>query len=142
MQWVTVDTERVVGAMATPRRQMYDGWILANPGKAVRVAELISNLVMEFRSGIEANSRNVLDPDPAKLPQTCVRYCEEICVFEICMEMGATLNDGEMLSVSKAEIFMRYMYSGRFFITGGDGSGAGTPSYGKPAEHEARMLEA
>ena len=142
MEWTRVDKDRVVGALATPRRQMYDGWILANPSKAARVEELIANIVMEFRSGIEANPRNVLDPDPAKLPPTCVRYCEELCVFEVCMEMGATPTAGELLSVSKAEIFLRYMYSGRFYITGGDGANSPTPSYGEAAEREARMVEA
>ena len=120
---------------------MYDGWILANPDKEERVQELIANLVMEFRSGIESNRRNVLDPDPAKLPQTCVRYCEQLCLFEICGEMGATLTEAEMLSASKAEIFLRYTYSGRFFITGGDGDGGGSPSYETGVVHEARALD-
>lgn len=140
MQWVTMDRARIVGAFSTARRQMYDGWILANPDKLERVDETIANLVMEFRSGIEANPRNKLDPDPAKLPQTCVRYCEELCTFEICMEMGAALNDGDLLSVGKAEIFLRYMYSGRFFITGGLGSAGPTPSYAATGKQGARRL--
>ena len=142
MQWITVDKDRVVASMATARRQMYDGWILANPAKAARVEELIANLVMEFRSGVEANPRNRMDPDPATLPQTCVRYCEELCVFEICMEMGATLTAGELLSESKAEIFLRYMFSGRFYMTGGDGQDVPSPWYGEAAERKAKAVEA
>lgn len=140
MEWVTVDKARILGAMSTSRRGLYDGWILANPDKEARVEELIANLAMEFRSGIEANPRNVLDPDPAKLPQTCVRYCEELCLFKIGLEMEATLTEGELMAASKAEIFLRYLYTGRFFITGSAGEVGGSPTYKRSAEREARVL--
>jgi hypothetical protein len=82
----------------------------------------------------------VLDADTSKLPQTCVRYCEEICLFEIATEMGAALSPGELQAVGKAEIFLRYMYSGRFLLTGT--SGGGTPSYEAEVEaREARSLD-
>jgi len=141
VEWIVVDRERVVGTFSTARRQLYAGWIAVNPEKVERVDELVANLVMEFRSGVEANPRNVLDPDPGKLPQSCVRYCEELCLFEICTEMGAVATDAEMQGAAKAEIFLRYMYAGRFFLTGGEGGGSCTPLYAGVVEHAARMVD-
>lgn len=141
MDWITIDRARVLGALSASRRQMYEGWIVQYPEKADRVDEIIANLVMEFRSGIEANPLNYLDPDEAKLPQSCVRYCETLITFHLCGEMGATVSEAELLTVQKAEIYLRYLFTGRFFITGGDGSNAPTPSYVAAVVRAARELE-
>ena len=55
--------------------------------------------------------------------------------------MGATMTDIERLAVSKAEIFLRYIFSGRFYITGGEGGGGGSPSYEAEVERGARILD-
>ena len=141
MDWITIDRARLLGALSAARRQMYEGWVIQYPDKAGRVDEIIANLVMEFRSGIEANPMNYLDPDRAKLPQSCVRYCEMLILFHLCGEMGSTVTEAELLTVQKAEIFLRYMYSGRFYITGGDGTLGPSPSYETDVERAARMME-
>jgi len=141
VDWIAVTRERVVTAFSAARRQMYEGWIVQYPEKAGRVDEIIANLVMEFRSGIEANAANYLDPDLTKLPQSCVRYCEILIMFHLCSEIGATVLDAELMSISKAEIFLREMYTGAFYITGGDGMTGHSPSYVTGVEHGVRALD-
>lgn len=141
MQWITVDRARIVTSLSAARRQMYEGWIVQYPEKVSRVDDIIANLVVQFRSGIEANPRNYLDPDNAKLPQSCVRYCEVLIGFNLAAEIGAETTDGEMVVVEKSEIFLRQMFTGAFFITGGDGSNAPSPSYEAAVERPVRTLD-
>ena len=140
MDWITIDRARILGALAAVRLQTYQGWIVQYPEKVGRVDEIISNLVMEFRSGIESNPLNFVDPDTATLPQACVRYCEALIIFQLCSEIGAIVTDAELLTIQKAEIFLRQMYSGSFLITGGDGSYVPTPSYVAEVERGPRVL--
>ena len=141
MDWVTVDEARVLGALSASQRQLYQGWIVQYPEKATRVAEIIANLVMEFRAAIEANPQNFLDPDLAKLPQSCVRYCETLIMFDLCSEMGATIPEAELMAIGKAEVFLRLMFSGKFYITGGDGSNAPSPWYAAGGARRARTVD-
>ena len=141
MDWVTVDEARVLGSLSASQRQLYQGWIVQYPEKATRVAEIIANLVTEFRAALESNPQNYRDPDPAKLPQSCVRYCETLIMFDLCSEMGATIPEAALLAIGKAEVFLRLMFSGRYYITGGDGSNAPSPSYTAGVERGARTVD-
>lgn len=141
MDWVTVDETRVLGALSASQRQLYQGWLVQYPEKATRVAQIISNLVMEFRAAIEANPQNYLHPDLSKLPQSCVRHCETLILFDLCSEMGAPIPDSELMAIGKAEVFLRLMFSGQFYVTGGDASTAPTPTYGTGGERSARTLD-
>ena len=141
MDWITVDEARVLGALSASQRQLYEGWIVQYPEKATRVDEIISNLVMEFRAAIEANPQNYLDPDLSKLPQSCVRYCETLILFDLCSEMGASVSEAEIMAIGKAEVFLRLMFSGRFYITGGDGSNGPSPSYTTGGDRGMRTVD-
>ena len=141
MDWITVDKARVLGALSAARRQTYEGWIVQYPEKATRVDGIIANLVMSFRAAIETNPQNYLDPDLAKLPQSCLRYCETLILFDLCSEMGGTISDAEMMAISKAEIFLRMMFTGEFYITGGDASHWPSPSYEPCVERAARTVD-
>ena len=141
MDWITVDKARVLGALSANQRQLYEGWIIRYPEKATRVDDIISNLVMEFRAAIEANPQNYLDPDLSKLPQSCVRYCETLILFDLCSEMGAEISDAEMMAISKAEVFLRMMFTGSFYITGGDASKVPSPSYEPSVVRQARSVD-
>jgi len=103
MDWITVDRTRVLAALSAARLQIYQGWIVQYPEKEDRVDEIIANLVMEFRSAIEANPLNALDSDTSKLPQSCVRYCESLIVFQLSSEIGAVVTDAELVTIQKAE---------------------------------------
>ena len=141
MDWVTVDEARVLGALSASQRQLYQGWIVQYPEKATRVAEIIGNLVMEFRAALEANPQNYLVPDLEKLPQSCVRYCETLILSDLCTEMGAAISQVQLMAIEKAEIFLRMMFSGRFYITGGDASNAPSPWYVAGIRREARRMD-
>ena len=36
MDWITVDKDRVLGALSANERQLYEGWIVQYPAKATR----------------------------------------------------------------------------------------------------------
>ncbi len=139
MEWIRIDTDRIVGAMSSTRLQIYQGWLVQNPEKAARVDELIDFVVMEFRTGIASNPVNYLDPDRRKLPESCVRYCETLIMFQLCTEMGAALTAAELVAIQKAEIFLRLMFTRGFFFTVGDGSQLPTPSYAGAPGRNARV---
>lgn len=140
MDWVKIDRIRIVNAMPEGLRAAYDAWIVAHPEKLARVDGIVANLVMEFRTGIQANAENELDADTTTLPQSCVRHCETLCMFDLALEMGAAISGDELVAISKAEIFLRYMFSGRFFMTGGDVIVEPSPRYGAAWTRETRVL--
>lgn len=140
MDWVVINRTRIEIAMPVALRTEYDAWVLAHPAKLFRIDGIVANLVAEFRTGLEANPENELDPDTTKLPLSCVRHCETLCLYDIAIEIGANVLEDEMAGVSKAEIFLRYMFSGRFFMTGGDERVEPTPRYGRPFDRDVRVL--
>ncbi len=140
MEWIRIDRDRITSAMSATRIQIYQGWLFQNPDKVARVDELIALVVMEFRTGIASYPSNYLDPDRSKLPETCVRYCETLIMFQLCTEMGATLTQAELIAIQKAEIFLRLMFTRGFFFTVGDGSQLPTPSYTRGRARDSRQV--
>ncbi len=139
MEWIRIDKDRIMNAMSPARSQTYQGWLIQNPSKESRVEEIIAFLVMEFRTGIASNALNYLDPDRNKLPESCVRYCETLIMFQVCTEMGAPVTQAELVAIQKAEIFLRLMFTRGFFFTVGDGSQLPTPSYAGSPGRNARV---
>ncbi len=140
MEWIKIDKARIMSAMSPTRIQTYQGWLVQDPSKQIRVEEIIEFVVMEWRTGIASNARNYLDPDRSKLPESCVRYCETLIMFQLCTEMGAPLTQAELVAIQKAEIFLRLMYTRGFFFTAGDGSQLPSPSYMTTRERERRQV--
>lgn len=140
LTWVTVDNAQVLGAMSVETVTLHQNWLAAHPEKAGRLAQIIASVVSEFRSGIATNPANVMDPDPGKLPDSCIRYCDTLIIFELKVEMNAAISDAEMLATGKAEIFLRQIYYSHFVVAGDDTATA-SPSYGPAAEQATRRLE-
>ena len=69
-----------------------------------------------------------------------MRYCETLILSDLCTEMGAAISQAELMAIEKAEVFLRMMFSGRFYITGGDASNAPSPWYVARVRREARRM--
>lgn len=138
--WVTVDAAQVLGVMPPVDVPVYEAWLVSYPAKVGRLAALTSQVLAEFRAGIATNPANVLDPDEAKLPETCIRYCDTLVLFYLKVEMKAEISAGEMLAIEKAEIFLRQLFYSHFVVAADGGAGP-TPSYETELERAERSLE-
>ena len=141
MNWVTINLAHIVDIMPAHQRAAYDAWLVADSDHTMRALIMVENVVMEFRAGIEANPENKLEPDVNKVPQSCARHCETLCLFDLALETGGVLHEDELVATSKAEIFLRYMFSGRFYLTGGTGKIEPAPGYGPAYERDVRVLD-
>jgi len=140
VEWVTLDESSVTAHLPTDLAEAYQSWLAANPDKAGRLSELTANTVAEFRDNIRTNPVNTLDPDPEKLPQSCVRHAESIIFFQLAMEMGVDLDTEGNQSMTRADIFLRQISFKRFTTTGGDDSDLPSPHYAVPTVPLLRAL--
>jgi len=74
------------------------------------------------------------------LPLACVRHCDALILYQLKVEIGASVADVEMLTINKAEIFLRQLYYSHFLV-GAEGGEVASPSYGRPAERPERRLD-
>ncbi len=129
-EWVRVDADHIVSIMPLPMASNYGAWLKMNPDKSGRLELVTAGVVAEFRTALLANPANVVDQDPQKLPAAFVRYAEALCIGVICQEMDFKLSDSEQSRYIRAEINLRYFYTGRLLIAGM--SGGGKPTYRRP----------
>ena len=141
MLWITVNLERIVSLMSATRRGQYNNWLDSDPTAEDRAAGQVANIVAEFRSALASNPQNDLDPDISKLPQTCIRYADVVALSAVYQMVGVSFTKAEADSMSKAEIFLRLMYTSRLLLTGGgEEEYSGTPSYAPPRGGRPRSI--
>ena len=85
----------------------YQQWLVANPGKAGRLDEIIDMVVSEFRSALASNPENTLDEIEGTLPPSCLRHATNIIIFQLKNEMDKTLNESENAAAIRADVFLR-----------------------------------
>ncbi len=127
-EWVRLDVAHMLSVMAMPTVTFYEAWVRQVPEREARLAAITSGVVSEFRTALLANPANRMDPDPAMLPLPCVRYAETLVISALCREMDKVLSDAEQRQVIRAEINLRYFYTGRLLINGPE-PGSGMPTY-------------
>ena len=132
--WITFDAAHVLGAMPVDLAQSYEYWIQANPEKEARFAQLITEVVSEFRGALGTNPRNEIDPDPDKLPMSCARHAELLVIARLRYELGQVMYEGDVQYVIRAEIFLRQLYVSRVPLEPGDEDAKGWPTYTAPDE--------
>jgi len=140
VNWVAFDEARVLADFPTDLKGEYDAWIVVYPDKAGRLADIISSTVEEFRDAITSNPANILDADPGKIPESCVRSAETIVFYQLMMEMGTEMTAEAHQSMTRAEMFLR-MVAYNHFTTTSDEAGAGpTPRYVAGTTREERAF--
>jgi hypothetical protein len=107
MEWIALNETQVLADLPTELDSLYTAWLVANPTKATRLAEITANTVEEFRVAITSNPANVLDDDTTKIPQSCVRAAETIIYYSLMMEMGISIKAEALQSMTRAEMFLR-----------------------------------
>ena len=140
MEWITLDTAIVTAHLPSDLAVEYQTWLVANPGKSGRLAEIVANTVAEVRDNIRSNPANTLDADESKVPQSCVRHAENIIFFQLAMEMGLDIDTEGNQSMTRADIFLRQISFKRFTTSGGEAATAPSPSYSVPESSTGRAL--
>ena len=141
MEWVKVTTESVRSHMAVELIEAYDKWIVAYPEKAGRLDEIVANVRTEFRDAIASVPRNRLNEDPETLPVSAVRHCENICMYEMAMEVGVQITQDGRTLLTNAQIYLRQIPYGRYrFYEDEEDTGIPLPSATVPGERQGRAL--
>ena len=140
MAWVTLDEARVLADFPTDLRPLYDAWLLANPSKAGRLAEITAGVVAEFRDAIASNPANRLDPDTGKIPESCLRSAEVLITGSLQNEMGLALSSDDAQAMTRAEILLRQVGYSHFAIGGGAQAEEPSPHVSSKFQQSERAL--
>ena len=138
MEWVLLNEAKILSDFPTDLKPVYDAWLVANPDKSGRLVEIISEVAAEFRSAIAVTPANVLDTDPQKLPENCIRSAEVIVYGTLQNEMGTEMSTADAQAMTRAEIFLRQIGYGHFSIE--DEAEEPSPHYVMPETETARSL--
>jgi len=117
MIWVEITLADVIAHLPTDIKIHYEQWLVAYPEKADRLVTLTDNTIREFRDAIKSNPANVVDPRETYLPQSAVRHCESIIIFNLAMEMGVVIDSSGNSARTSADVFLRQIPYGRWNTT-------------------------
>ena len=138
--WTELSADDVYDAMPADMVTMYDAWIVANPEKATRLAELTAEMVEACRAAVEAGSPWALEGAGAgTVPTTGRRHLITLVHFSIGLEMGYAFAEGFYSLVTRADIWLRGVQAGTVAIASASGS-LPSPSY-EPPEPAGRVLD-
>ena len=107
MSWPLVTSESIQSAFSPGLAADYQQWLVANPGKAGRLDEIVDMVVGEFRAALASNPEAVMDEIEDSLPPACLRHSTNIIVFQLKGEMDKTMSDAENAAAVRADVFLR-----------------------------------
>ena len=125
--YVLLSVEYLESVMSADLLSDYQAWLVANPEKEGRLAEIIQQTAAEFRSAIQANGLPLSDDRETALPESCLRHAQTTILFELKKELGQTLSEAENAAAVRADVFLRGIWMGSIPVTA-DPS-AQSPSY-------------
>ena len=136
--WTEFTLASVQNALPTDLAALYAKWIDANPGKANRLSELVDEQVAAFRETVATQPENVLDVALNTVPTTGYRHALTLVIFSLGMEMGVQFAPEVYSLVSRADIWLRMVQTGKMRPVEWETTVVGTPRY---ARREARCRE-
>jgi len=136
--WVQLTEAEVADSMPADMIPVYDAWIVANPDKADRLAELTAEAVAVCRTAVASGSPWALDPDETKIPTSGFRHMINTVIFNLGMEMSFDFVPDFYSLVTRADIWLRGVQIGSITVPAADGT-LPSPSY-EPPEDGGRVL--
>jgi len=130
--WNELTVEHLESVMSSDLLTDYQAWLVSNPAKEGRLAEIIQQTAAEFRSAIRANGLPLSDDTLTALPESCVRHSQTTILFELKKELGQTMSEAENAAAVRSDVFLRGIWMGSIPVTA-DPS-AQSPSY-SPTEN-------
>ena len=128
--WNEVTQLSIQSAFSPTLAADYQQWLVANPGKAGRLDEIIDMVVSEFRAALASNPENELDDTEGSLPPSCLRYATNIIIFQLKNEMDKTLTEAENAAAIRADVFLRGIWMES--IPAAKTTNTQSPSYTQP----------
>ena len=125
--YVNLTSEFIESVMPSGLLLDYQAWIVSNPEKGTRLAEIIQQTVAEFRSAIQVNGLPLSDDRVNALPESCLRHTQSTILFELKKEIGINLTESENIAAVRADVFLRGIWLGSIPVTADLSSQ--TPSY-------------
>jgi hypothetical protein len=133
--WTPVTVATVSAAMPTDFEVAYMAWIVANPTKSTRLANIVAMVVRMFRTAVKAQVGYDPDTDPTTVPDAALLHAQNLVLFELGMEMGVALEPQVYNLYTQANVWLRMVARGALKIDVGD-VGVGTPSYARNLKDE------
>lgn len=140
MAWITLDESRVLADFPTDLLPTYQTWVADHPDKAGRLAQIISQIVAEFRDAISTNPASTLDPIKSKIPESCVRSAEVLIWGTLQIEMGVKMSSDDSQAMTRAEILLRQVGYGKFNTGTNASTNPASPRTGSRREQPERAL--
>ncbi len=88
--WVPFTDDTFTNALPVDFLSQHAAWVAAHPSKALRLTEIVTGVRNNFRSAVESNPRNVMDPDEITVPATGELYAFTVAAYTLGLEMGLT----------------------------------------------------
>ena len=107
MNWPIITSVSIQSVFSPALASDYQQWLVAHPGKAGRLDEIVDMVVGEFRAALESNPEAVMDEIEDSLPPSCLRHSTHIIIFQLKGEMDKTLTEAENAAAIRADIFLR-----------------------------------
>ncbi len=107
MSWSPVTSASIQSTFSPALATDYQQWLVANPGKAGRLDQIVAMAVGEFRAALESNPETVMDTTAGTLPPACLRHAANIIIFQLKGEMDKTLTEAENAAAIRADVFLR-----------------------------------
>jgi len=115
--WKELTQPYIESVMPSGLLSNYQAWIVSNPDKSGRLAEIIQQTAAEFRSAIQANGLPLAEESPTALPESCVRHAQSTILFELRKEIGINLTESENIAAVRADVFLRGIWTGTIPVT-------------------------
>jgi hypothetical protein len=136
-EWIEFNGAYVLGAMPSDVRTAYNAWIVANPAKAGRLAEIVGQVLADFRTGLSANPNVQMEADAAKLEVRCVPHALTTVIYHLMLEMGLSVNMSAQTAFNNAQVYLRRLYTSDEVLSGAVSL---SPSYVTGVRHAPRAL--
>ena len=130
MSWPLITSDSIQSAFSPTLLTDYQQWLVAHPGKAGRLDEIIEMVVSEFRAALASNPDNTLDGTEGTLPPSCVRHATNIIIFQLKNEMDKILTEAENAAAIRADVFLRGIWMES--IPAAKTTNTQSPSYSAP----------
>lgn len=131
MSWSPVTSASILLSLSPTLFADYQQWLVANPGKAGRLDEIVDMVVGEFRAALESNPETAMVTTEGTLPPACLRHATNIIIFQLKGEMDKSLSEAENAAAIRADVFLRGIWMESIPAT--SSTQTQTPSYKEPA---------
>jgi hypothetical protein len=110
--WKEFTVAYIESIMSPSLYASYEQWLIDNPGKASRLADIISDTAAEYRNAMLANAAPVPSDPLDAIHVSCVRHAQTTILFELKKEIGLTATEAENAAAIRADVFLRGIWIG------------------------------